>query len=85
MIRAGTAPEFSGSGIEMSYRIGLGFHEYVSKPVGLLKATYKYAMFLIIEPTRFSTKPAGLGGYWARALLGPGIIRLLAYVVWAQH
>ena len=68
--RAGTGSEFSGSGFEMRYRVGLGFLEFVSKPVGLLKAIYKYAMFLIIEPNKFSTKLAGLGGYWARALSG---------------
>ena len=58
----------SGSGFEIRYRVGLGFHEFVSKPVGLLKAIYKYAMLLIIEPIRFST--AGVGVYWAQALSG---------------
>ena len=66
--RACTGSKFSGSGFEIRYRVGLGFHEFVSKPVALLKAKYKYAMLLIIEPIRFST--AGLGVYWAQALSG---------------
>ena len=35
------------------------------------------AVFLVIEPIIFSTKLAGLGGYW------PGLFGLLAYVVQA--
>ena len=36
--------------------IGLEWHEIDSKPVGLLKAIFIYAMLLIIEPIKFSTK-----------------------------
>ena len=50
--RAGTGPEFtgsgrarvglgSGSGFENRYRVGLGFHEIISKPVGLRKILNK--------------------------------------------
>ena len=70
VIRAETGSQISGSGFEIRYRVGLRFHEFVSKPVGLLKAVHNYAMFFIIEPIRFATKPVGLGGYWARALSG---------------
>ena len=35
--RAGTGSKFSGSGFEIRDRVGLGFHELVSKPVGLRK------------------------------------------------
>ena len=35
---AGTGSEFSGSGFEIRCRAGLGFPEFVSKPVGLLEA-----------------------------------------------
>ena len=36
MIRAGTAPEFSGSGIEIMNQIRLGLPKFVSRLIGLL-------------------------------------------------
>ena len=54
----GTGSKFSGSGDEINYRVGL--RAQGSEPV----------VFIVIEPFRLSTKPAGLGANWACALSG---------------
>ena len=51
--------KFSGSGRARGFRFGIGFHKIVSKPVGLLVVGPKYALFIVIEHIRLSTKPAG--------------------------